>query len=50
MFDWERIWRGNGIQYAVLAIIGFALYGRPPKSERHLRTSSRTTTIIAPGS
>jgi hypothetical protein len=31
MFDWERIWRGNGIQYAVLAIIGFALYGRPPK-------------------
>jgi hypothetical protein len=31
MFDWERIWRGNGIQYAVLAVVGFALYGRPPK-------------------
>ena len=31
MFDWERIWKGAGIQFAVLSIVAGAIYGNAPK-------------------
>ena len=31
MMDWERIWRGSGVVFAVLVIIASVIYGRQPK-------------------
>jgi hypothetical protein len=29
--DWDRIWRGSGVVFAVLIIIAFVVYGSGPK-------------------
>ena len=31
MFDWERIWRGSGIQFSVLFILAYVISGSQPK-------------------
>jgi hypothetical protein len=31
MFDWEKNWRGSGIFFAVLFIVGWIIYGSQPK-------------------
>jgi hypothetical protein len=31
MTDWERTWRGNGIFFVVLFIVGWVIYGSQPK-------------------
>lgn len=31
MVDWERIWRGSGIQFGVLSIVAYVISGSQPK-------------------
>ena len=29
--DWERLWRGAGIQFVIFFVIAFFIYGDQPK-------------------
>jgi hypothetical protein len=46
---WERLWRTSGLQFVVLFIIAYIIYGYQPQVGAPATHWSCSTTAIAPG-
>ena len=44
---WDRLWRSAGIQFVILLIIAYFIYGDQPRSVRRPTQLPRFTTAIA---